>query len=164
MPYKFFITTLLILLGLDSSSAQIEVDRQLITTFGSSSEDVEMSLGEVVINGLSNSNFVLSQGFHQLAFTNTTSTQESTPSELTFKAYPNPFVDKIFLELTDNSSIAQLKILSMDGRLIDRRSISPGTGVVTVNNLSRLMPSNYLLIAYTQKREVASYAIINKSN
>ena len=67
MPYKFFITTLLFLLGLDSSSAQIEVDRQLITTFGSSSEVVEMSLGEVVINELSNSNFVLSQGFHQLA-------------------------------------------------------------------------------------------------
>lgn len=62
--------------------------------------------------------------------------------------YPNPFINNIKIALNSNADVnATIRILSLDGREINRRSmeLQKGDNIIVIGNIGHLPNGNYLL-------------------
>ncbi len=78
------------------------IERQAIASAGNTLTNGNISLdftiGEVAVTTLTTSDLILTQGFHQGELM--TTSVDGLPVSVTYKIYPNPTKDKLWLEMT----------------------------------------------------------------
>lgn len=125
-----------------SQSANPQVISSAGNTINNGTYSVSWTLGETVIATISNSNYTLTQGFHQSSYT-IVDVKDITKNAKDIKVYPNPTIDEINIDwdnYTQNGSY--YAILDMQGKLIDKKEIQLQKEKV---NMAELATGSYFL-------------------
>ena len=144
------------------------VEQQLISGSGDcfihDGYNISWSIGEVNIETKHASNYIITQGFHQLYNIKTVS-RYSDPDVLVsidFKTYPNPVSEVLNIVLSSpmNESI-ELKIFNLEGKLIASDIIEPKTTFKEVN-VTNLANSVYVFLFVSEEKFIKSFIIVKK--
>jgi hypothetical protein len=97
------------------------------SSYSNSIGQIDFTVGEVAITTLSNAQNQLGQGFHQVSF-GTSGIAEFLSENLSFRAYPNPASQEVFLEFGANTTGAYKVVVSgISGQVLDKyEPVSPG--------------------------------------
>ncbi len=140
---------LLFLLPLSSTLAQ-SLEKQVIGAAGSSVSNGSMSLdftvGEVAVTTLTQTNFILTQGFHQGEMM--TTSVNGLPISVSYKISPNPTTDKLWLEITGDDLDFYILLYNEIGQPLSltKRHVQ-GVGHWQENfDLSKVSAGLYLLV------------------
>jgi hypothetical protein len=123
-----------------------------------SSGSISYTIGETVIETLTGSNNILTQGFQQ---TNLIVTAINEAKRLNFEisAYPNPTQDFIRLRIgKENIKGMQYLLYDLNGKLIDKHKL---LNQETDISFEHLAPASYILKILDKKTELKSFQIIN---
>ncbi|MBX7182441.1 MAG: T9SS type A sorting domain-containing protein [Bacteroidia bacterium] len=117
---------------------------------------VAWTLGESITASLSNSNTMLTQGFHQVS--GTVVGIEQPDNDLNFRIYPNPFAEHLSIQISEANQLGySYRISDLTGQTIV--ADSPLNQTYTDINLSNLAPGVYL-ITISNSTNRSSYRII----
>ena len=130
--------------------------QEVISTAGSYGETTSGSLswtvGEPVIETITDGTNTLTQGFQQSKLTVTAINDLKVPG-IELSVYPNPTADYIILSIDDvktngRSSQLSLQLYDINGKLLQNEKI---TGNETSIDMSNLMPATYILKVMLEK-------------
>ncbi|MCX6328871.1 MAG: T9SS type A sorting domain-containing protein [Bacteroidia bacterium] len=137
--------------------------QEVVTTSGgygsSANAKITWTIGEPIIETISGTSAILTQGFNQgdLLLTVIKGPEESG---LIIKVYPNPASDHIRLS-AGKAETENLKYLLIDmgGKVLTEKNMSGGEADISVSGLA---PSTYILKVYQNKKEIGVFKIIKK--
>ena len=116
---------------------------------------MDYTLGEIVVETYTNSNIILTQGFHQGVLNVTTSVENF---DIKTKIYPNPTTNFLIIELEENVN-AELLVYDINGKIVIKDKLNDEQKKQL--DFSFLNQGNYLLhINIADKQSVYQ---INKS-
>lgn len=118
---------LLLLLGIpfciSTFSFSQTVERSVIASGGqvlsTSTLELSYTIGEVMVSQLNQSQYIITQGFHQPSKKNAV-----VPGITDILIYPNPTVDEIVIQFPDNVGDYKINVYDETGRLIKKISSS----------------------------------------
>ena len=150
---------LLIILVLTASVLVKAQQLEVIATSGdfykNSSGSLSWTLGEVAIETLSETNFILTQGFQQSKLT-VTSVNELPGLDFTISVFPNPASDflTVKFEKYDRLTSLMYHLYDINGKLL---LLKQPEGIETTISLSNFNPSIYILkVIQTKDRGATS--------
>ena len=136
------------------------IGQEVISTTGNYREEssftISYTLGEVVVNTLESTSSVLTQGFHQplIVSQDTTFIQELLDIEIL--VYPNPTNYQVIIKV-DVIDGLHFMLFDLKGVLIKQNQI---LSEETMLDLSRLVPSTYILKIQKESGEARIFKII----
>ncbi len=157
-PLFLFLFFLIKFSGAQSLSPQIISTSG--TSFTNSSAQLDWTLGEPVTSTLSNSNNLLTQGFHQPNLL--TSSIDDVPADYSITIFPNPTVD--FLQLQIQNVLNQVLVVDLytvEWKLLKSRQINSSTHLQL--DMTEYNSGTYLLLIKNNSAQNKSFRII-KSN
>jgi len=122
--YKLFIP-ILILFSIESYNQTI--DLSVVSSAGDHKVteiiSISWTLGEIAVNTMTSEGMLLSQGFHQgnLFFNSVVGVH----SDLQLRTYPNPVIDKLIIESTDQNHLYE--IIDIHGKTLKKGFITSNT-------------------------------------
>lgn len=161
---KFIIFFAICVLG-EYSFGQ-SISSQVIASTGDYSESSDYSiswtLGEIAIETLESSAYILTQGFHQGYF-EITSVDNPLEKNVEIKVYPNPATDYIFVSLeSDEVRSAMIELYDLDGRIVLKENWDSPEGPYPID-LSGLTSAQYLLKILTRTgKPLQTFKIIKR--
>lgn len=166
MYMKFISYCVLLWLSVAVLSAQISIERQVIGAAGgySSTPNLKISdtAGEVAVTTVISGTVILTQGFQQ-AGENEITDLEDLAIEVSYKVYPNPTTDQLFVEITrDQFAEIYLELFDMAGRSFPNlKQVQQGSGFTRTSlSLQNLPEGTYLLsLKGADGRVLASHRI-----
>jgi len=151
------ITSLVIFIG---ASYGQSISNEVITSSGetliNSTNEIDYSIGEITIETHSNSSNTITQGFHQ-PLTISVNIQELTDSP-EMVIYPNPASEIVYIVISNNDQKFIANIYSIEGKLIESKSISKETSFNTSNYAS----GKYLITLKQNDQLIKTYQIIKE--
>ena len=152
---------LLIILVLTASVSVKAQQLEVVATSGdfyeNSSGSLSWTLGEVVIETLSETNFILTQGFQQSKLT-VTAINDLQTSGIELSVYPNPTNSFLFIEVkTDKQRDLQINLFDLNGKLILQKKI---TGSKQTIHMQNYKPAIYILKVTEGNKEIRTYQIV----
>lgn len=152
---------LLLILVLTTSVSVKAQQAEVIATSGdfyeNSSGSLSWTLGEVVIETLSETNFILTQGFQQSKLT-VTAINDLQTSGIELSVYPNPTNSFLLIEVkTDKQRDLLLSLFDLNGKLILQKKI---TGSKQTVNMQNYKPATYILKVTEGNKEIRTYQIV----
>lgn len=129
-------------------TAQLQVERSVVSAAGSQASGdliVDGTLGETIIGYDTNSDLMITSGFHQ-----ETSSMTSAPvSDLKdFQIYPNPTSDILHLNGNNSSLRLRTEIVNAQGKLMHSSSF---ISVKKDINMASFSPGSYILLIKNAK-------------
>ncbi len=156
---KYSLAILVITATLAVKAQQLDI----VTTSGdfheNSSGSLSWTLGEVTIETLIGTNFILTQGFQQSKLTVTAIDELQNPViELT--VYPNPTNSFLFIEVkTDEPRDLHMKLFDLNGKLILLKKITGTNQTVSMQNYK---PAVYILKVTEDGKPIKTYQIVKQ--
>lgn len=153
---KLYILTSLIAI---SNLTNAQTNQELVATSGdhftNGNIQLSWSIGEVVIETVSNSTNTLTQGFHQ---TNLSIVGiENFTLNIEMDVYPNPTQDILTIKIP-NYLNTKYELYDLNGKLLSQNQIN---GELTNVNLNNLSTGNYLLkVSEILTKETKTFKII----
>lgn len=142
-------------------SAQIQLDRQLISSAGSFTLTGNMSLsssvGETVTVTGTSSSIVLTQGFQQPDEPIAVSILERE-AEAHINVYPNPVIDELTIELKEFKGSASMRLSQSSGKLIWERTM--GDRPRETVSFRGLATGMYVLMCLKENKVIGSWRIV----
>ena len=159
-----FVKHILIVVSFLGFSRAAEAQLQSITAnsggdFKMDGQQLSFTIGESFIQTVQGTSFMLTQGFHQPQLW-VTALNEFDLSAINFKVYPNPVIDRMWLEL--NKEIKNgcvYRLFDMHGRLLKEGNVK---GLKTEISLQQLVPSSYFLEILVDKKSIKSFKILKR--
>ena len=153
---KHYLLILLILLCATSLQAQ-----EVVTTAGSYGETTSGSLswtvGEPVIETITNGTNTLSQGFQQSKLAVTAINDLKFPG-IELSVYPNPTNNYLTIEVkTDKQRDLLLSLFDINGKLILQKKMAGNKQTIKMQNYK---PATYILKVSEANKEIRTYQIV----
>jgi len=101
--------------GVNAQSAKPEVLATSGTHFTGTNAELSWTIGEVIIETVSNTGNILTQGFHQ-PDDQVTTVEEALPNHIQVNVFPNPVTEKITVTIENNTLDLVVIIYDMTGR------------------------------------------------
>jgi hypothetical protein len=157
---KFFVLYFSALIISFSAFSQ-SVDMDVIATSGangsSPTHQLSWTIGEPIIETLTQSSNILTQGFHQTNLVVTDITEQTTLN-LELVIYPNPVVNQLNLNIENPENLPLNYVLYDEvGRVLSQDRIYSNQSSISMENLSR---ANYLLAIYSGDSKVKVFKVI----
>jgi hypothetical protein len=135
--------------------------QEVVTTAGSyvetSSGSLNWTVGEAVIETITNGTNTLTQGFQQSKLTVTAIT-DLKDSRIELSVYPNPTSDFLSIEVkTDKQRDLLLRLFDLNGRLILLKKMAGNKQTINMQNYS---PATYILKVTEANKEIRTYQIV----
>lgn len=108
-------------------------------SYSNTSGSIDYTIGEVVINTVSDGTNDITQGFHQTNW-NFLSLEDNMP-EMTVNVFPNPLTDVLMVQ-TKGFELIQLELFDNNGRIVYEGEMTSSSFPIPV---SRLSSGNYNL-------------------
>ena len=131
----FFLSYELYAIGQSSSSHVVAAAGGQAET---SEYEVSWTLGDIAIETLESSSFVLTQGFQQ-AYFEITSIEKFQEEDLLLKVYPNPAADYIYITLeSDKIKSVRIELFDLEGKIVINQQwyCSGGPYKIALNGLN----------------------------
>jgi hypothetical protein len=149
---------LILLIALCSTFLQAQ---EVVTTAGSYGETTSGSLswtiGEPVIETITNETNTLTQGFQQSKLTVTT-INDLKVSGIELSVYPNPTNSFLSIEVkTDKQRDFLLSLFDLNGRLILQKKMAGNKQTIKMQNYK---PGTYILKVTEANKEIRTYQIV----
>jgi hypothetical protein len=118
------------------------------------------TLGETVINELSDNEFILSQGFHQGSLT-VISGSENIPENCQIIAYPNPTSNSLKIEIANiqTSDTWIIEVFNSDGKMILHQIANPNVCEI---DFSSYPAAEYLVRIRNNQNLMKTFNIVKK--
>ncbi len=130
------------------------------TSFTNSSSQLDWTIGEPVTAALSNSNNLLSQGFHQPNLL--TTAINDVPADYSVTLFPNPAVDFVTLQIQNLlNEVLIIDLYTIEGKLLKSQQINSSTHLQI--DMTAYNSGTYLLSIKNNASKSKSFQII-KSN
>lgn len=118
------------LLGSFAAAHSQSISNQVVSTSGSSGSGgglfVDFTVGEIVVQSLSSSNYIVTQGFHQTYIENV-SVDNQPGLQVKIELYPNPTADEVTVQLSGEELPDMLASLyDATGRMLMSRLLFEG--------------------------------------
>lgn len=155
MKKLYILTSLLAISNLTNAQTNQELVATSGDHFTNGNIQLSWSIGEVVIETVSNSTNTLTQGFHQ---TNLSIVGiENFTLNLEMDVYPNPTQDILTIKI-QNYLNTKYELYDLNGKLLSQNQIN---GELTNVNMKNLSTGNYLLkISEILTKETKTFKII----
>ena len=152
------INCILIAIFLSASTIQAQ---EVIATAGSHGETTSGSLswtiGEPLIETITDGTKTLTQGFHQSKLT-VTAINDLKVSPIELSVYPNPTSSFISIELkTDKQKDLLLSLFDLNGRIILRKKMTESRETI---KMQKYKPATYILKVSEGNKEIQTYQIV----
>jgi len=149
---------LILLFGLCATSLHAQ---EVVTTAGSYGETTSGSLsctvGEPVIETITDGTNTLTQGFHQSKLT-VTAIKGLKVSGIELSVYPNPTNSFLSIEVkTDKQRDLLLSLFDLNGRLILQKKMAGNKQTIKMQNYK---PGTYILKVTEDNKEIRTYQIV----
>jgi hypothetical protein len=136
--------------------------QQVVSTAGShdqsDSTTLSWTIGETVVKSFSNSNTLLTQGFHQGNLEVATFIEPSNDWEVKAEAYPNPVQNRMTVKTKNPNEIPlHIELYNMKGQLLQQKAIH---STATPLNFSQIEPGEYILQLRSKDKMIQSFKII----
>lgn len=137
--------------------------QEVISTSGSQGETTSGSLnwtvGEAVIETITNGTNTMTQGFQQSKLT-VTAINNLKDSGIELSVYPNPANDFLSIEVkTDKQIDLMLSLIDLNGKLILQKKM---TGNIQTVNMENYSPATYILKVTEDNKEIQTYQIVKQ--
>ena len=159
---KILLTTACALLAGQLAMAQ-SIQPDVIASAGEhfvgANAQLSFTVGEVVIETVTATNSMITQGFHQPDLSTVPTVEDNLPDFLSVKVYPNPAAEQVFIELTNNSMDMAIDLFDMTGKLITTKQIPAFTNrvILDVHNYAN---ASYLLNLHSEdNKHFATYKL-----
>ena len=134
-----------------------ELSPTVVSSAGSSENNLSWTLGEIAIETLSSSEGVLTQGFQQPGYTVET-VIENNEFNVSIQVYPVPASDFISVKFSELQNGFELVLYNLQGEVVVRQQVESDE---TNLDLNRLSPSEYILNVINQENNlIKSYKIV----
>ena len=135
--------------------------QEVVSTAGSHGETTSGSLswtvGEPIIETITNESNTLTQGFQQSELT-VTAINDLQTSGIELSVYPNPTNSFLFIEVkTDKPRDLCLNLFDLNGKLILQKKITGSRQTVHMQNYK---PAIYILKVTEDNKEIRTYQIV----
>lgn len=135
--------------------------QQVISNMGatlqSTSGSISFTLGEPIIETLSATSGIVTQGFHQTKLT-VTAIEDNYGNSMSVKVYPNPTAEILNVSLAfDDMSQIRLVLYDISGRILS--AINADKELMELD-FSDYIPGTYILKVFKGNRDLGSYKII----
>lgn len=130
--------TLLFLFLVLQLMSQISIDREVITSFGTTTTNTSATLGEVIIGSNNEANIQLTSGFQQIEGNTSVNVIDLNGSQIEIKAFPNPFTDQFSISIDDPSKISQIQLIDIQGRSIYHKNVNSKDYLITIHQTDNL--------------------------
>ena len=135
--------------------------QEVVTTAGSygetSSGSLSWTVGEPVIETITDGTNTLTQGFQQSKLTVTAINDLKVPG-IELSVYPNPTNNFLSIEVkTDKQRDLLLSLLDLNGRLILQKKMAGNKQTINMQNYS---PATYILKITEGNKEIKTYQIV----
>ena len=149
---------LILLFGLCATSLQAQ---EVVTTAGSYGETTSGSLswtvGEPVIETITDGTNILTQGFQQSKLTITAINDFKIPG-IELSVYPNPTNSLLSIEVkTDKQRDLLLSLFNLNGKLILQKMMTGNKQTIKMQNYK---PTTYILKVSEANKEIRTYQIV----
>jgi len=126
--------------------------------YSGTNTELSWTIGEVIVETVTGSDNIVTQGFHQ-PLVEVTTVEESWPSYLKVNVFPNPVTEKITVNIENNTLELQAIIYDMTGRQLISEEIGHSQNYIEFN-VDDLANSIYLLNIHSKdKKYNATYKI-----
>lgn len=120
---------------------------------------LSFTIGEVVIETVTATNSIITQGFHQPDGASNPGFESNLPAYLGVNIYPNPSADHITVELENNTMDLTIELFEMTGKLVASERIPAFQNKVEID-VSAFANASYLLSIHSKdKKHFATYSI-----
>ena len=153
MEFRKTIVVLMLLGGYAHVNAQ-EVIASQGETLSNGTNSIDYTIGEVVINTVSNGTNDLTQGFHQTNWS-FVGVDDLAP-ELTISVYPNPMMESLTIKATA-SEINNYVFYDAKGRVVQQGSIESETTVLDVQGVA---PGSYSLAVLVNHKLAKTFKLV----
>ena len=145
-------------------SAQVYASQQVIAPAGTSSTvsnaTVSWTIGEPLTTTISNSNYLISQGFQQpLANDIATNLNKVNQDGINVSVFPNPTTDNINIRLTNNIQELKADLFDIDGKLLQRQIIKTAQSEVQLDLMGYAVAAYLLKVYSSDERTNISFKI-----
>jgi len=149
---------LILLIALCATSLQAQ---EVVTTAGSyektTSGSLSWTVGELVIETITDGTNTLTQGFQQSRLTVTAINDLKVPG-IELSVYPNPTNNYLTIELkTDKQRDLLLSLFDLNGRLILQKKMAGNQQTIKMQNYK---PGTYILKISEGNKEIRTYQIV----
>ncbi len=153
----FTIIASFIYMGINAQ--QLEVVATSGDFYENSSGSLSWTLGEVVIETLGETNFILTQGLQQSKLT-VTAIDELQTSVIELSVYPNPTNSFLFIEVkTDKQRDLQINLFDLNGKLLLLKKITGNKQTIHMQNYK---PAIYILKVTEGNKEIRKKQNVKK--
>lgn len=136
---KILISITFILLSFTNGYSQ-----QLICTAGAQQNNVSWSIGELVTNSGTTSEFIFNQGFN--SFSDVETSLSDIDMSSTIEVYPNPVIDKLFLKFTESNNYSYI-LTDIVGHVLLNNTVNSNQEI----DLSNYKAGQYILRVYSNQ-------------
>ena len=162
---KLLTTTILLAfigLGVNAQTIAPEVLASSGAHFTGTNASLSWTIGEVMIETVSGTNNMLTQGFHQPGV-QATIIEEVLPSHVEINVFPNPATESITVNLENNTLKLNAELYDMTGKLLISKEIEPLQSSFVVN-VKDLANAGYLLRIHSEDKKYNATYKIQKVN
>lgn len=162
---KLLTTTILfafIGLSVNAQSVEPEVLASSGAHFTGTNASLSWTIGEVMIETVSGTNNILTQGFHQPGV-QATIIEEVLPGHIKINIFPNPATESITVNLENNILKLNVELYDMMGKLLISKEIEPLQSSFVVN-VKDLANAGYLLRIHSEDKKYNATYKIQKVN
>lgn len=158
-----FFIALLACFSLNAQLIVAKISPNVLASFGfeysTPTHTGAFTVGEVLVQTISGNYSLISEGFHQDSVV-TTGIHEELAEDQSIKIYPNPTVDQLTFEITQNTTReVNVDLVDMLGRVLNTQSMN-STHAALVFDLSQLADSYYFLRARTPSgKSIGTYKV-----
>ncbi len=117
------------------------------------------TLGEPVIETVTNGNTILTQGFHQTNLT-VTAIGQLQAADMSLKVYPNPTSDFIKIELENETGPINYSLFDLNGKLIFQDIITDINAKIPMSNYETGV--YFLEVSNKNKRVLQTFKIVKQ--
>jgi len=127
--------------------------------FKTNEAQLSWTIGEIVIETLTGTSNILTQGFHQTKLI-AVAIDELPYLGFEIKAFPNPTQDYLILKVSkDKLNSMQYKLYDMQGKLLQNKLIKESETEIYFKDLA---PSSYLIKVIEMNKEIKTFIIVKQ--
>ena len=147
-----------------AQSVEPEVNATSGGHYTGTNAQLSWTIGEPVIETVSNTNNIITQGFHQANY-DITSIKENPDLGFNISVFPNPVSNTLQISISGNVNNSNLKIELIDitGKILINEKVAGTTGNHQLN-LNEYAPGSYFLRITNEKEQLINSYKIQKVN
>lgn len=155
--FTLYFSTLILSFSAYSQTVDIDVFATSGADGSSATHQLSWTIGEPIIETLSGTSNIVTQGFHQTNLIVTDIIEESALN-LELMIFPNPVVNQLNLNIQNPENLPLNFVLYDElGRVLSQDRIYSNQSAISMENLSR---ANYLLAIYSGDKRVKVFKVI----